>query len=933
MQELVQIDFTLNGKPVKDTAPADKNLLWYLREKLNLTGPKNGCSKGHCGACTVLMNNKADRSCIVPLKSERLKNAVIETVEGLAGPKGELHPIQQAFVDCGAVQCGFCTPGMIMSTRALLIENPEPTEEEIRKHFTVNRNICRCTGYVKIIEAVKDAAQRLKGEKSPYADSPEDMSLRRSEARGKVTGTLKYGDDYRLEGMLHGRILWAAHPHAVLKAIDISGAEKSADVNTIITYKDVKGTNRIGLVERDQPAIVAVEERVRFIGDPIAAVFAETEDAASAALLKIKADYDILQVVSTIEDAQKANTPLVHEKKKNNLFHHARIERGNVEEAFSKCYKIVEGDYETSRIEHAFMEPESGVGKPDGKGGVIIEVPTQCVFDDRIQLSEAIGLPPEKIRVVQIPMGGCFGAKEEIVLHTFLALGALKTGRPVKMVLSREESLMVHQKRHPAWMYYKIGADKEGNLLALDVSIKTDKGAYASLGIDILENMVVFAGGAYYIPAVRIDGKSWHTNTVMSGAMRGFGSNQVGFALESSLDRLAEELNMDPIEFRIKNALASGLPTVADHVLEPGICGLKETLLAVKAELAKTVLPEPKPGKKIGVGVASGVKNIGFGHNLPESSGAIAEMDTKGKVTLKITHHEYGQGAWMGELAIASEILGLPIEDIKLVTPDTEETPFAGPSTASRQSFLTGNAVVGACRNLLADIKEKGARAFRIEDPGAIDIVGDSLIVRFSDRKIKLEELGDRFTASFRYIPPKTYGLLSPGEKSNYGLTGFKSRPTHWCYSYGTHAAIVEVDEATGDVKVLKVIASHDVGKVINRRAVEGQIEGGVIMGVGYALSEQFAVEKGVNLTNTYLKCGITTADRAPEVISIPVEVPHPEGPLGLKGLAETPSLPTAPAVANAIYNAVGARMNSLPATKEKVLAAIKNKSGELART
>ena len=928
--DTVELGFTLNGKPIQDTVPGDKSLLWYIREKMNLTGTKNGCARGHCGVCTVLLNGKPLRSCVMPLKNEKLKGAVVETIEGLSGPNGELHPIQQAFVDCGAIQCGFCTPGMILSAKSLLAENPDPSDGDIKKHFGKYRNICRCTGYAKIVQAVKDAARRLRGEKSPFENSSEDMSMRRSDAAAKASGTMKYGDDYRLPEMLYGKILWSAHPHAILQRLDVSEAEKAAGVVTVITAKDVSGTNKIGLVERDQPAVVAVGQKARYIGDPVAAVFAESEDLALAALDRIKAEYEVLPAIATIEEAARPDALKVHEEKKSNLYHHARIERGDVDEVLTKSDIVIDDDYETPRIEHAFMEPESGIGRPDGQGGVVLEMPSQTVFDDRTQLSEALGMPLDKIRVIQIPQGGSFGAKEDMILQVFLALGAMKTGRPVKMVLTREESLRVHQKRHPVWMHYRVGADREGNLLAMDVEIKADKGAYAALGLDILENMAAFSGGAYYIPAVRIDAKSWHTNSVMSGAMRGFGSNQVGFAFESILDRIARKLKMDPFEFRLKNALKPGLPTVADHVLEPGLPGIRETLMAVREELARTEIPAPSaPNKKIGVGIGCGVKNIGFGHGLPESSGAIVEMDTKGKVTLKVTHHEYGQGALIGEVSIAATALGVPHSDISIIACDTAQTPHTGPTTASRQTFLTGNAVIGACRQLLLDLKQRVAGREGLEETDTFDLRGDCMVHKFSGKKIPLKELGDGFSASYRYIPMPTAPFQPVGEKSLYGTPEFKNRPTHWCYSYGTHAAIVEVDEETGDVRVLKIIASHDVGRIINRRAVEGQIEGGAVMGVGYALSEQYIVKDGINLTDNLLKCGLITADRAPEIIVIPVEVAHPEGPFGLKGLAETPSLPTAPAVLNAVYDAVGVRINALPATKEKVKAALEKLRGK----
>ncbi|MEJ5202238.1 MAG: molybdopterin cofactor-binding domain-containing protein, partial [Anaerolineales bacterium] len=649
------------------------------------------------------------------------------------------------------------------------------------------------------------------------------------------------------------------------------------------------------------------------------AVFAETPEIAEAALQKIKVDYEVLPGVFSPEEAARPDAPTLHEK--GNLLHHAAIVRGDVEEAFKQCAVIVEDTYRTGFVEHGFLEPESGVAWPTEDGGVVLKIGTQCAFDDRIQLSEILNLPEEKIRVIQIIPGGAFGAKEDLLLHQYLALGALLTGRPVKMVLTREESLRVHVKRHPAWMRYKTGADKDGHVLALEAEIVLDTGIYCSLGMDVLENTVVFAAGPYYVPNLKIDGKAWYTNNVLAGAMRGFGVNQIAFALEQQMDKMARALNIDPFTFRMINALDVGLPTAADHIMEEGVVSIKQTIEAARQAFEGIQIPKSN-GKKIGVGVASAVKNIGFGHNIPESAGAKVELRADGKVIVYASQHEYGQGALKGLTRLTSEELGVPMDQIRVVGPDTALTPPTGPTTASRQTFLTGKALVMACEELKEQLFTRAADVLGSE-PSRMRLQGSKIVDSETGQGVEISTFGERFLFEKTYIPRKTDQMHPVGVASKYGRPDFKSMVTHYCYAYNTQVAIVEVDEETGEVKVLKIISANDVGKAINPEAIVGQIHGGVMMGVGFALSEQFIVEKGINLTDSLHKVRLPTADMAPEIIPVIVEVPHPEGPRGVKGFAEAPSLATAPAIINAIYDAVGVRINELPADKKRVREAL----------
>ncbi|MCL5611537.1 MAG: molybdopterin-dependent oxidoreductase [Chloroflexi bacterium] len=919
----ITIDFTVNGQAIHTTVPDNMLLVRFLRDELRLTGTKNGCTSGHCGACTIILNGKNTRSCLV--KMSKVAGADILTIEGLA-QNGQLHPIQHAFIQTGAMQCGFCTAGMILSTKALLDQNPEPNLDEVKTYLARNNNICRCTGYMDIFRAVQLASRWMTG-KEPWPEpvSAETIGLPRryENAQRIVTGRLFYGDDLYPEGVLHGKILWAAHPHANILSIDTSEAEQVPGVAAVLTARDVLGKNQCGIVFRDMPAFA--DKKVIFIGDPVASVFAETPEIAEAALGKIRVEYEVLPGVFSPQEAAQPDAPQI--KEKGNLCHKSAIVRGNVEEAFAKCDVVIEDDYSTPFVEHGFMEPESGVAFINEEGILVVQLPTQSVFDDRAQLVDILNLPEEKIRVIQLPTGGAFGGKEDPILLQHLALGAWKTKRPVKMVLTREESLRVHVKRHPSWIHYKTGCTKDGKVQALQARVTLDTGAYISLGIDVLENTVVFGAGPYYIPNLDIYGESWYTNNVPAGAMRGFGVNQVAIALEQQMDAMARAIGMDTFQFRLINALDVGLPSASDHVMEKGVVSIKETIEACEKAFRKLIIPAAAPGKKIGWGVASAVKNIGFGHGIHESAGAIVEMDCNGKVKVRHSHHEYGQGAQVGLIKLVVNELGTAPEDIVMIGPDTALTPPTGPTTASRQTFLTGNALVMAARALKDEITNRAGDEMG-EPPGELEIRGDCVVHLPTGKKMQLSQIGPHFMAERTYAPPTSVQMHEVGIRSKMGKPDFETMPTHVCYAYNTQAAIVEVDEQTGEVKVLTIVAVVDVGKLLNYDAVVGQINGGVMMGLGMALSEQFLVEKGINLTDSLHKVRLPGPDKTPEIIPVIVEVPHPYGPEGVKGFAEAPSLATAPAILNAIYDAIGVRIKTTPADKRCVLASLKERSG-----
>ena len=916
------IQTTINGKKYCIKSGFNKSLLHFIREDVGLTGSKEGCSEGECGACTILLNGSAVMSCILP--APKAQDAEIITIEGLSRDN-ELSHIQEAFINSSALQCGYCTPGFLMSATKLLDEESNPTENQIQTAFS--GNLCRCTGYINIIKAVNEACKNSKKKPINIAEIQDVNQITstqiKKDAINKVKGITQYSGDKYFSEMLVGKILWSKYPHAEIMNINTSEAEKIKGVYKVITAKDIPGKNQKGYIIRDEPAIAF--DKVRHIGDPIAAVFADTIEIAQIAIEKIKVEYKELPIIHTPFEAAQKNAVLIHEK--GNLCHQARIIRGDVEEAFTKCDEIVENTYTTQRIDHSFLEPESGIAYINSKNKLVVEVGTQGVFETRTQLSEILNIEEEDIEVIQAPQGGCFGGKLDMIIEQFLAIGAYITRRPVKIVLSREESLRSHVKRHPAWMHYKLGADKNGHLLALNAEITADTGAYTSLAMDVLENMVVFGAGPYYIPNLYIDGKTWFTNNVYCGSMRGFGVTQVAVAVEQSMDELARKLNIDPLEFRLLNALDVGLPTAANHILENGVVSIKETILGAQKALKNISIPKSSKNKRIGVGVASAVKNVGFGHGIPEEAGTIVNLNKDGNVTIKVTHHEYGQGAHAAQAQLASSELCIPLNKITVVGPDTDETISTHSTTASSQTFLTGNSTIGACKKLKEELFTKAAEIIE-SNPKNLKFYGNKIIDTELNKELYLSEIGAQFEVDYIYKAPKTIGLIEVEDQGKNEQNESCSRPTHWAYSYNTQVAVIEVDIETGSIKVLKVISVNDVGKAINPKVIEGQVHGGVMQGIGYALCEEYQINNGQNLTNSFSKYIIPTIDFVPEIIPIIIEVPHPNGPYGAKGFAEAPSMATAPAVLNAIYDAIGIRITKLPANKESILKALKNNTG-----
>lgn len=930
--------FEVNGRPVVARAEQkNMSLLRFLRDELRLTGTKCGCSVGDCGACTVIVDGQAVRSCLIKLG--RLSGKKVETIEGLSSG-GRLHPLQETFLECGAVQCGFCTPGMIMAAKALLDKNLSPTEEDIKQ--ALQHNLCRCTGYRSIIEAVQEAARRLRGEVTACSDrvggSFIGASFPDKDGVAKVTGTLAYADDLYFDNMLYGALVLSDYPHARLLDVDISDAVRREGVVAVITAKDVPGRNAFGRMKPNQPVIAS--EKVRYVGDVIAVVFAESQELAREAAKYVRVKYEELPGVYDPITAMEESAPRIHEE--GNVLSHKRFQRGDVEEGFRRADVIVEQTYYAPFVEHAYLECEAGVAKLDAEGNLVIYYPTQLPFASRKQVAASLALPEEKVRIAWVPVGGAFGGKTDVLLEILLGLGALKTGRPVKITLRREESIRMSIKRHAFYMRYKTGATSDGKLTALQAKCILDAGAYAGMSSAVAETAVYFGAGPYVWPSLQIEATAVYTNNVPGGAFRGFGVNQVHFAVESQMDIMARKLGLDPIEFRLKNALDIGERTATGEVLRSGV-GIKETLRQVKKALEQyAVFPPPPAGKKIGIGIASGYKNVGYGRGYYERAGARITLKETGRLEVAVSVVDMGQGARTVLAQLASGVTGVRYDLIDMITADTAHISDGVAAIGQRQTYLGGNAVVNASKEFLDKLKSFVANTLG-ERPEDLTVAEDKVVSSASGKFLTLGQVaqeaagrGMRLEVDHLFILPPTYPLLGdedPSYRHYYDKFIERERPRddshyrNWAaYAYLTQAAVVEVDCSSGEVKLLAIIGAHDVGKAINPQKVKGQIEGSFVMGMGYGLTEEFILDHGRVVTSRLKQLGVPYIGSVPVMVPIIVEEPVPDGPFGAKGASEVAMVPTAAAITNAIFDAVGVRVTSLPATKDKVLGGLRHR-------
>jgi CO/xanthine dehydrogenase Mo-binding subunit/aerobic-type carbon monoxide dehydrogenase small subunit (CoxS/CutS family) len=929
-----EVRLTVNGRPVIADIPAETTLLKFLRDHLRLTGAKCGCGVGDCGACTVIVNGEAKKSCL--LRMGGLQGAGVETIEGLSADG--LHPLQQAFIGKGAIQCGFCTTGMIMAAKALLDRNPSPSRDDIMAALVAN--YCRCTGYFAIIEAVEEASRVLSGRGAGLARAPADAgpdiigeSVQDNSDVLKATGRLVFSDDLYFDGMCYGALLLSGVPHAALNRVDASEAELMPGVIRVLTARDIPGINRFGIIHADQP--VLAEDKVRFVGDPIAMVIADTEEKARKAVRSIRVDLFELPVVSSPEQAMKEpHLAPVHES--GHILKKVALEKGDAGGAFAQAALIVEEDYETQFVEHAYLEPESGAARATDDDGVEIWCSTQAPFAMRGQIARCLDLPEEKVRVRGLPVGGGFGGKLDITIQVLLGLGALSTKKPFKITLNRNESLRMSTKKHPFKMSYKTGVSAEGKFLALEAKLVSDAGAYEGWSADVLEQAIAFAGGPYVWPNVRVEGLVVRTNNVLGGAFRGFGMNQVHFAIESQIDIMARKLGMAPIKLRLINALEEGRENFCGEVVKSCVA-IKEAFLEAekRIELLPPAQTPSNKKKRTGVGIAGAYKNIGGGRGFINSGGAVLKLLPSGAVELRASVCDMGQGAASVLAQIAAAVTGISVGAFAVVVSDSDLIPVGAMAIGQRQTMISGNAVLGAAKNFRKLILEFASHCTG-SAPEDLEIIGTEVVRRNGEPAMSLARLAGLagatvIEASFEWTAPQTYPLKDdpnptfPIMKDGRIVTDYDPQDyrNYFAYNYACQIAVVEVDVATGAVEVKKVFAFHDVGRALNPLKIKGQIEGSIIMGIGYALSEEFVVRRGIPRTKTLRGCGIPDIRVRPEVEVVLVEKPEPIGPFAAKGISEIALVPTVPAVINAIYDAVGVRITSLPATQEKVLAAL----------
>ena len=844
--------FVVNGVPC--STEEEKPLLRYLRDELRLTSVKDGCSEGACGTCTILVDGKAVKACV--LSTKRAAGKEIVTVEGLS--EAEREAFVYAFGAVGAVQCGFCIPGMVMAGKALLDQNPNPSEAEIKK--AIRGNVCRCTGYKKIIEGIALAGAILRGEASvdPALEEGEDYGVGarafRTDVRDKVLGRGEYCDDLYLDGMAHASAVRSQYPRARVLDIDPSAALALPGVLAVLTADDVPH-NKVGHLQQDWDVMIAKGDITRCVGDAICLVVAENETVLKQAKELVKVDYEPLEPVRTIQEARAADAPILHPG--GNLCQQRHVTRGDARAALAQSKYVVTQSYRTPFTEHAFLEPECAVAFPY-KDGVKVYTSDQGVYDTRKEISIMLGWEPERIVVENKLVGGGFGGKEDVSVQHLAVLAALRVNRPVKAKLTRQESINFHPKRHYMEGTFTLGCDENGIFTGLDCEIHFDTGAYASLCGPVLERACTHSVGPYCYQNTDIRGFGWYTNNPPAGAFRGFGVCQSEFALESNINLLAEKVGISPWEIRFRNAIEPGraLPNgqIADRYT-----ALKETLLAVKDVYEQNADH---------AGIACAMKNSGVGVGLPDK-GRCKLAVRNGVVELYSAASDIGQGCATVFLQMLAEATGLPLEKLRNMWANSEVAPDSGTTSGSRQTLITGEAVRMAAAELRADLDGAGGDLSALE--------------------------GLEYSAEF-FDPTDKLGADKPNPKS------------HVAYGFATHVVILD-----GEGRVKEVYAAHDSGKVVNPTSIRGQIEGGVLMGLGYALTEDFPLKDCVPQAK-FGTLGLMRADQIPDIHAIYVEkeelLPFA---YGAKGIGEIATIPTAPAVQGAYYARDHILRTSLP--------------------
>lgn len=839
----------INGRDYR--SEQDKRLLRFLRDELHLTAAKDGCSEGACGTCTVLVDGKKQRACVLPLS--RLEGKKVLTVEGI--DPAEMRIYEHCFAEAGAVQCGFCIPGMIISAKSLLDKNLNPDRRAVKE--AIRGNLCRCTGYKKIEDAILLAAAYFREKRAIPGEEDRlqlDMRAKRIDAAEKVNGSGRYADDLFFEGMLYAKGVYSKYPRAVIKRIDVSRAEAHPDCVRVLLKKDVP-CNVIGHLKQDWDVMLGEGDTTKYVGNVLAMVASRRRETLEEIAGLVEVEYTPLEPITTPEDALKFDAPLIHPD--GNVMSRSALSRGNAELAIRNSKYIVTRKYRTSWQEHGFMEPECAVAMPEGEG-LLIYTSCQSVYDVQRECAKMLNLSPEKLHVRATLVGGGFGGKEDMSVQSYAALMAWHTQKPVKVKYSRQESLDYHVKRHPMTMEFTTACDENGKLTAMKGVIIADTGAYASLGGPVLARACTHAAGPYNYQNLDIFGMSVYTNNVVSGAYRGFGVTQSCFATEQNINLLAEMVGIDPWEMRKRNVIRPG-DRLPNGQLADANCKMEACLDAVREEYYSHPY----------AGLAIGFKNAGTGMGLPDTGRCLLSVEG-GRIHIRTSASCMGQGIGQMCLTQICDVTGLDPKLFVHETADTIRTPDAGTSTASRQTTVTGEASRRAATLLKAAL-----------DGGS-----------------SIEELeGREFLGEFS---PKTdpLGTISDNPVS------------HVAYSYA--AQVIVLNE---EGKITKGISAFDMGTPVNVQSAEGQIEGGIVMGIGYGVTEKFECIDGYPRSR-FGSIGFMRADQAPELETILIRPEKEEkSPFsgGAKGCGELCMIPTAPACAAAYYRLDGKFRQSLP--------------------
>ena len=855
------VEFTLNGRRVL-ASTVHPHLLAALREEFHLTSPKDGCSPtGQCGCCTVLIDGKARVSCQTSM--EKAAGSEIVTLEGV--DRAEVDRMADAFAACGALQCGFCTPGIVMRTKALIDKHGSAlTREQASRHL--GAHLCRCTGYIKVLDAVEALAQ----DEVPVVVQPGGVGSRgiKYEGRELSVGTRDFIDDMVVPGMLHGALRLSDHARADVRSIDTSEALAVDGVHAVLTAVDIPAARRVGLIHKDWPIMIPEDGRTSYLGDVLAIVVADTREIARGAAALVTVDYDVLEPMVDPVRVIHTDEPAVWELD-GNILSTSTYARGDVETALREAVFTVDETFQTQRIEHAFLEPESTLAVPTGDGderGLHVYSGGQGIWDDRNDIAAVLGIDQQRVTTELVSNGGAFGGKEDMSNQAHAALATWHTGRPVKITLSREESLLIHPKRHPIKMHYRAGCDADGRLTAVRVRMVGDSGPYASVGMKVLERAAGHATGPYLVDNVDVEAVAARTNNSVCGAFRGFGANQAQFAMEGVLDRLAQQVGISGWEMRSRNVVMPGEVWGPGQRMDDGCRGARQCLDAVKPAYDEAVAA----GKAVGIGL--GLKNSGLGNGFTEIPKAVVHFRDDGTVEVRHCWTEMGQGVHTVVLQVAVEELGIEAERIRVIVDSTRELG-AGQTTGSRGTLMGAGSVKAAC-----EAAKAGGCAVGVDYEGEYRVDWTNSLGQIAEARAAGAPIDDPIIHS-------TFGYASQ---------------------------VVIMDPDTGDIE--QVVAAHDVGRAVNPMLCEGQIEGAVHMGLGYALSEGFPCdESGRPLNDTLRSLDIIRPKDMPPVDVILVEAAQPDSPYGIKGVGEIGLVPTAGAVAAAMHARTGEWHNELP--------------------